>query len=553
MPPEHPTRPGSAPRVRGVARVVRRWFGCVLAMLAGLAAVVPSVSGQSPLADPNLTDPVVPGGFMRLDFVPRYSSWNSRYGPQGDVEPLGADLTRPDAASLFPGIASLEQSLRAMTGSSTDFTPVLGPIASRVSKQVTRLEFGARLGVFNWLTLGVMMPIVKARAPVDVAFRPDTAGGNLGLSPVIGGGDAVSALLTALADAVGAAQARAASLCDANPGGADCADATALSQRVGAFTNETSNAYNASPFFPLEGSAAAAALTNALDSLNQDLTGVGLAAIQQTFTFPTERIDASTFAQIPSNPAAGIRGSGLESVEGLWQMGDVEVSAMVRLLDGEVRDSGAFDPRIAWKLAGGVLVRLGTGQPADPDVFFSVGSGDGQTDIEGRVYGALQLGGHFEVRSMARYGTQKSTTRIRRVVAPGVILAPYASRQSVRWTPASYFGLQLSPRLHLTDQLSASLDYDYFRKGADSYEAAAAGSGGLDVTVLEQNTSMTVQQAGFGLTYATLGTWRQGRTGTPVEMNARLVRTISGTGGLTPKATRFEMGVRLFHRLWGGS
>ncbi len=556
MPSDARTSLGSGPSTGAVRRPLRGWAGALVVTLLGLGAHTSAVSAQSPLTLPTLTDPIVPGGYLRLDFVPRFSTWDSRYEPGGSVQQLGTDLTSANAASLFPGVATLEQSLQALTGSSTPFSGILGPVDGRVSKQITRLEFGGRVGVFDWLTLGVMVPWVRMQAPVDVAFRPDTVNGNLGLNPAAGGNASVSAFVTDLSNAYSAAQAQATSLCDADPTSAQCGDAVALAQRVGTFADETASAYGASSFFPLDGSTAATDLTAALDALNQDLVGAGLTAVPSTFTFPTERVDASTFSQISANPAGSIRGTALEPVEGLWGVGDIELSATVRLLSGEVRDSGATEPKVAWEVAGGALVRLGTGSPPDPDIFFDVGRGDGQNDLEGRVYVALRLGSHLEVRSAARYGDQRSTTLVRRVAPPTQILAPYSSRALVRWSPTSYFAVQVSPRLHLTDQLALSFDYDYYTKGEDSYALAdptAADAQALDPSLLAVGSGMTVHQEGFGLTYSTLRTWRQGRTGRPAEANIRLVRTVSGTGGTVPKATRFEMGVRVFQRLWGGS
>jgi len=556
-----PFDPGTSPRFTpsraGFAPLVGIRLGLLGIVLVLLATAPAGLSGQSPLNAAALTDPVVPKGYLRLDFVPRYSTWDTRYTPTGDVEPLGADLTSDNAASLFPGISTLEQNLRALTGSTTGFPSVLGPVAGRVSKQMTRMEFGARVGIFGWLTLGAMVPVTRVRVPVDIAFRPDTLNGNVGLSPAITGSGAVSELETQLANAADAARARATNLCDADPSSTQCADAMALSARAAAFTSATAGAYTASAFFPLDSSAAATALTAALDALNQDLVAAGLTAVSATFTFPTARVDESTFAQLSATPGTGIRSTALEPLDGLWRMGDVELSAIVRLLDGEVRDSGAISPRLAWELAGGVLVRLGTGQPADPEILFDVGSGDGQTDVEGRLFAALQVGHHVAVRSEAHYGVQKSTTQVRRVVAPTVVLAPYSSRHTVRWSPGSYFSIQVSPRLYLTEQLALSFDYDYFNKGADTYALAdppsLSSASPPDVSVLGQGSSTTVHQAGVGLTYATLRTWREGHTGTPVEMNARLIRVIGGTSGWMPKATRFEIGVRVFHRMWGGS
>ncbi len=540
---------------RASAAPVRRLHERARAAVAAVAlAVALGGFGGAPLSGQSLVDPILPGGMVGLGIVPSHSTWSSIYGPDG-VQPLGADLTSTNAATLFPGITTLEQNLRSLTGSPTGFPSILGPVSSSVSKGVDRLEFRARLGVFNWLTLGVMLPMVRSRIPIDTYYQPDSLQANIGVSPAVTGNDGVSTLVTQLGDAASAATDRANTLCTANPSGADCSSATALAQRVTRFENATQSAYYSSPFFPREGSAAATALTHALAALNQDLRGAGLDSVPAAFVFAAGAVTADEFNQIPGNPSAGIRATPLKTVDGLWQMGDVELTAMIRLLKGEVRDSGAANPRFSWELAGGGLIRLGTGHPANPDVLFDVGSGDGQTDFEGRLYGALRVGSHIGLRSTARYGIQRSVVQLRRVTPPGRVLAPYSSLQAVRWSPGSYLYLQVSPRWYLSQGFSLTFDYDYYTKGADGYATLTTSQGSapaLDASVLEQQTAMTLQQVGFGLTYSSLRGARSESGVLPVEFDARFIQAIGGSGR-APQANRFQIALRAFHRLWGGS
>ena len=69
-----------------------------------------------------------------------------------------------------------------------------------------------------------------------------------------------------------------------------------------------------------------------------------------------------------------------------------KVSALAHILDGEVRDSGAVAPRMSHSLAGGLMVRLGTGSVDQQDVFLDLGTGDGQMDIEARLLAFVGLG-----------------------------------------------------------------------------------------------------------------------------------------------------------------
>ncbi len=506
-----------------------------------------------PLRAQSLVDPILPSGTLGLNVLPSYTTWSAWYGPQG-LQPLGAELTSANAASLFPGVSTLEQDLRGLTGSATGFPSILGPVAARVSEAVDRVELGARLGVFDWLTVGFTVPFVRNQTPIDVYFRSDTVDGNIGLSPI--GNAGVASLLSGLTGAAAAARSRATSVCSGSPGTSACTSATALAQRVSSFAEQAHSAYYASPFFPLQGSLAATALTNALSSLNQDLAGAGLAPVQVPFVFSSQRLDSATFNQLPANASAGILTSPLQTVDGLWQLGDIEVSAMARLLHGEVRDSGASQPLVAWELAGGGLVRLGTGHAPNPSVLYDVGSGDGLTTLEARVYGSLRFGRHFEVRSAAQYGAPRSGVQLRRVAPPGTLLAPYSSVEPVRWSPGTYLNVEVSPRWYLTQGLSLTLDYDAYAKAADHYTAVPTSQGGdstLDVSVLDRETAMSLRTVGFGLTYSTLQAARAGRTWLPTELDARFIQAIGGSGGRAPRIQEFQLAAHVYARLWGGS
>jgi len=503
-----------------------------------------------------MLDPLVPKGWVQLEVTPTFSSWAQRYGVSAsggtEVQPLGADLTDPDGTGPFAGMSSLQSSLAALTGQS-GFTPRLGALSGAVSKNATRVEAGARLGLFDWLTLGVMVPYVKTRTAIDVAFRADSAGANLGVSPTMTNAAAVSGLLGALGNAASAAQANADAAC---AGGASvaCSAAQDLLQRVSSFSTNLRQAYYATPFFPRDSSAMATALSASLASLDGDLTAAGLSPVGQPLVFATDVVDQATLQSLLTEPAAGIQGSSLQTVTGIWTLGDVELTADVRLLQGEVRDSGSSTPRLAWSLTGGALVRLGTGQRGNPDIFLDVGSGDGQTDLEGHVAASLRLGSHLGLQGGFRYGKQRPTVLLRRVAPPGEILAPAVSLRSVKWSPGDYTDLEVSPRFNLTPALGLAFDYRRFHKAADHYALTSNALQDVypvDAAVLDRQTEVWLTEAAVGLRYNTTALLREGRPGMPLELGLRVIWAAGGAGGQVPKATRGELTVTLFHRLWG--
>jgi hypothetical protein len=521
--------------------------GPVAAVLL-LALPVPAL-GQA------LADPLVPAGRLRLDFAPSYTMWDARYGLKEDgtsvLEPLGADLTDPLGVSLFPGIQTLQESLASLAGFDA-YQPHLGATHGRISLEVKRIDVGFRVGIFDWLTVGATAPFVKSETALDFAFQPDTLNPDLGRNPALAGTGSATSFLAGLESASLAADAYATSVCGGS--GGDCGAAQALASRTADFWAQMRAAYFASPFFPLSSSPVAGGLLTALDLLNADLSAAGLAPVGVPLAFATDALAPEDLATLSADPPAGIQGSPLEGFEGLWELGDVELTADVRLLQGEVRDSGAAAPRLSYALVGGALVRLGTGKVDDPAVFFDVGSGDGQTDIEGHLHGALGVGRRLAMRLGFRYGIQNARTLVRRVARHEVALPPVSSSRWVRWSPGAYVLLDVSPRLHLTDEVSLAFDYRRWHKGEDTYELFGPEPEGLapvDVGDLGIESEMTLQQLGFGLRYSTLSTWRAGEAGHPIEAGMRLLHTLAGSGGRTPKITRVEFSVSLFRRLWG--
>lgn len=519
-----------------------------------LALLISALSGPGIVAQV-LDDALVPGGRVRLQMFPSYTRWDSRFGrtDMGETarEELGEDLTTSSAETLFPGSASLTTAIASLSGM-PGYSPVLGETLGRVTKDVTRVDFGVHIGVFDWLTVGAVLPWLRTRTNVDVAFRPDTVGGDLGLNPVATDPTAVSAFLAAVSDAQADAAAYASQACASSPGSPTCMDAQALADRTSAFHSSAQTAYDATAFFPIEGSATATSLSQATSTLDADLVAAGLAGIGVPMAFATQWVEPEQFASISSTPGFGVEGAPLGSVRSVWSAGDVEVSASVRLLEGAVRDSAAAPPRLTYRIIGTALGRLPTGEADDPDVFLDVGWGDGQTDLEGRLLAQLTIGNHLGIQGAARYGVQMSRTLVRRVAPPEMVLAPSSSRHLVEWSPGSYFGVEVAPVFRLTGELSLAGEYRLFRKGRDSYELTGTSVGApVDPVVLELESGTTLHEVGGTLRYDTRARWLAEGSPSPLQLHMRVVRAVAGRGGQTPVTTRVEFGVRVFRRFWG--
>ncbi len=553
-----PVRPSLRPHPAGPVRGSRRGPGQLVGVVTVLGAVLLLVAlgteeaaGQTYSSEP-LFGPLVPAGHVRFGFDPIFASWDRRFGVDADgneaLEYLSDDLTSGFGTNLFPGTATLRSGFEAVTGGST-IPLALGTTRASITKNITRLELGAHVGIFDWLTVGAMMPWVRTRTALDVLYDP-AVNPTLGLNPTLEDPDAVTGYLTSLSDTEASAALRSETICGPDPTSSGCASAQAIAQRASDFAGATTQMYMASAFFLLANSSAAVAFREAQEAFVAELSEAGVSAPGDP-VFSGTPVDRELFFDLPTRGDVGLVGSNLGDVNSLWTTGDMEVEAVVRVLEGEQRDSGAVHPRLAWTLAGGARVRLGTGISEDPDVFLDVGTGDGQMDMEGFAYGALRVGRWLALRASGRYGVQGSTTVERRVAPPETVLAPASSRAVLTWTPGDYLDVIVSPRIHVTETLAVAVDYRRFHKGSDRFELGN-GVEGLDPTVLELESEHTAQEVAVGLRYATRALWARGETGSPFQASARLLWTPSGLGGQTPETRRVEVGIRLFRRLWGG-
>ncbi len=503
-----------------------------------------------------LDDALVPRGRARFELSPVFTSWESRFGrtPTGATgrEPLGQDLTTASAETLFPGAESLRAAVEAMSGT-TGYSAVLGETQARVTKDITRIEFGGHVGVFDWLTIGAVLPWTRTRSSVDVAFRPDTIAGDLGHNPTATGSSGVTSFLQALSSAESAAQTNATQVCGTAPGSGSCTSAQALAARTAAFRGSAATAYGASAFFPRSGSATATALSQAVTALSADLIAAGLGGIAIPMAFATQAISESDYWSLPAGAGTGIQGEPLGSVKGLWHAGDMEVSATVRLLESGGAAADGTPPGFTYRLLGTVLGRLPTGLSDSADVFLDVATGDGQSDIEGRLLGQVTIGRRLGMNVGARYGVQLPRTLVVRVAPPETVVAAYSTRQVVEWSPGAYFGLEVAPVWRLSDELSVAGEYRVFRKYRDDYALTGASVGApVDPTVLEIESGVTLHEVGGTMRFDTMARWL-GEGARPIQAHLRIVHAVAGAGGQTPVTTQVEFGVSLFRRLWGPS
>jgi hypothetical protein len=490
---------------------------------------------------------LAPGGHLRFEVAPDLHFWGERFGfqpgqppPHEPIEPLGYDLENEPLLD----ITRLEARLSEAIGPTA---LALGSVRAQVWRERNEIALGAAVGVFDWLTLGVSVPLVQPRTEITFDFRARAAeGANLGLAPSL---NEIVSFRADLQNSASELDERRAQECPDGPG---CAALTDLADRFGDFAASLSAAYE-EPLFVSAGSAAAVTLQSELASFRgeaeQLAPGVEMpvAAPVAATLLTEEELEGLLTAPPPGiallNP--------LDTHMLPWELGDVEVTGALRILQGAVRDSASAPARFRWLVGATGLVRLPTGTADHPDIPLDQGGGDGQLDVEVGGFADLRLS-RVGLLLRGLRGMQESTELERRVAPPEQPMAPIATRRLVRWTPGSYLELEAAPRWHLTDELALSAVARRFTKDADEYEEV----GGVDpqlppASVLARETEATLTEVGFGILYSTVESWRAGRARLPLEMRVAARKAIAGSGGATPSGWRLEGRGQVFVRLWG--
>jgi hypothetical protein len=526
----------------------RRPRGTVARLCLGALAfaVVNSITMPLSLAGQDFSEPLISRGRLRLEVNSFFLFAEKRFGQRvegGSLiekgEPLGYDFADMTAgARLFPSLEIQEANLATAAG--LPIAPsVLGETRAVLTKDAVWLPIRVDVGVFDWLTIGGVLPFSRRRAEFATSFLD--GGANVGTRP----GDYPN-FLGAVFTANTALATVANSLCSADPSGSGCGQATSLLAEGREFRQSLNDAYNNHGVFPLTGSATGTALQTRVTALLNAYRSLGVGTFPSAIPLATEVLTEATYLDLVTNPAYGVEGDSLKTWRSPWELGDTELYANARLWGiGQERGPDASQPTIRAEIGAGVLIRLGAGRTDSPRNFIDTGSGNGQNDIEVSAFGTLNLGGRLGVVGDVLYGKQRPVRVFKRIAAPDRIFAPSSTEAIVRWDPGDYAQFRLSPRVYLTEEVAITFDFRYLKKQSDRY-SLDEGVTAPDPTVLELETKATLLGIGGGVVYSTVLSGR----GRPIEARFLFHRAVSGSGGATPKTSRFEIGLRFYRGLW---
>ena len=548
--------PGSSPwraalssltRFRGAAtqpsaerpdQPLHRTVSPAVAALCALAASSAAVA-QEPYS------PLVPRGTLRLDARGLYVSYAD--------ERLTSALSGPAGAGGFPFLARTESAVASMIGEPWNLT--LGSMQTVAERSSARVPIALDVGVFDWLTVGAVVPLAGSDAEFSLHFSADSVAANAGFNPVLDGEVPVTIFMNGLQSAIADYGAYRDATCEMDPSSPECAGATRVLQEASDFEGSASLLYG-EMFAPLASSAAGEALQARLAVLSEAFAAAGVTS-PGTIPLSTTPVTFEDLQSFVTDPRYGIASSqGLAKWRSVWQLGDVELHA-----DARLAEAGGTESSYRVVAGAGATVRLPTGSQADPANFLATGSGDAQWDVELRGWMNGRWPRGFGMWADLRYGVQVGGGSERRVFDPAAPFAPLSTQAQLDWDPGDYQIVELSPWFRISEGLSALAGYRLFRKGEDSFAlrpqvdpdpAAAPPAPPPDPSVLVPGTGYSASHLLLGMVYNRAAADQGGISGAPLEIRVVYRQVVGGSDSDIPREASLEVGFRLFRRIWGG-
>jgi hypothetical protein len=497
-------------------------------------------------------------GTLRIGLTGHLQDYDRRFARAGDgtIEPLGADFANVDVIRL-PGGLEMEERIRTLVGIPVALT--LGDLDVRMRGRVERVPMSLELGVLPRLAVGLMVPIVRTRSTVVIGPAIGT-GGTVGLNPAL----TISAALaqnTALSNAFAAAsqQLRARIQQCAGSADPDCApinqnpaEAEAFAQMADLFRQNFDAVYLQGPVVPVTTSPGDQAVIGRITGFRTQFEAYGVGALAAA---PERPIGAAPMATqdlqtLVTSPIFGIIADRLATVE-RTSIGDIETSARLLVID-------AIDPAgnrpLGLRLLIGGLVRFGTGSPEVVTNLVDIGTGDGQTDLEGSAVLDAVFGRRVALTARVRHTRQLEHELLMRVPEfAGQPFVPATRVALVQRDLGDVTTFEALPRIALHEWIAIAGYYAVRRKGTDRHTVGPAELDGptFESGPLDVGTAFTERRSGLGVAVSNLAAYRRGRARFPYEISYLHSRTRRATGGLVPLASEERLQVKIYTGIWG--
>ncbi len=505
-----------------------------------ITAIALAAAAAPPVAEAQIAPIGVPQGVVRVELDGRMDIWDTQY-LDGTRVSLGADLMSSALGrSILPFLADADSRLERITGIA-GYGLDLGLLASDVQRDESRGYFGLSLGLTRAVTVFGRLPLVRSRAQSSIALDPSDA--DAGLNP--GADESVfftqlNGALSTLNTNINNGSYSGATLALAQ---ATLVSGTELSDDLFAVLSDPGSS---SPFVPTGSSAAGAAILSRIAALQTTLANnLGVPGFVESPTLPADAITRDEFIALLNDTSGPV---GLRTANTTVTFrGDAETGVALTLVDRWDRENRRGGLRAAVQ----GLVRYPTGSVPRANRLFLVGTGDGQTDIEGRA--TVDLGaGAVGVRLEADYNRQLAADIETRVTAPSLPLNGLGFISTVHNDPGDITTLAARPFFRLAPSFAIQGTVLHWSRGADqvTYATEADSIPGVDAGVLETDTKASATVLGLGVTYANPGQLRPGGSGLPVEAGWSYQRVVSASGGRVPNQHGFAAWLRIYFGLF---
>ncbi len=482
----------------------------------------------------------VPVGVVRVELEGTIDIWDSRYR-NGTREPLGTDLSSSALGSnLLAPLSDADARIGRIIGVSA-YHLNLGTLTTDAQADQSHGFFGMGLGVTRWLTVFGRIPLVRSR--VQTAIALDGTTGDAGVNP---GETSEAGFFQELDGALATLSSRiAAGDYDADPttkalAQSTLASGTALREDLFGLLSDPATA---SPFVPTAASMAGTAVSTRVTDLQSVLAGtLGVSGFTAAPALPADAATTTDLLDYVHDPI------GLRTGESkVTFRGDAEVGAAITLLDHW--DQGTHRGGLRAALQG--LMRFPTGSVARSDRLLTLGTGDGQTDLEVRMTADLGAGS-WGMRLEGGYNRQLAADYLLRVAPP---TQPFPSADLltiVRRDPGDVVDLAVRPFVRLAQTFAIQGSVRHWSRGADAvtYPAAEDSIPGVAAGVLAEETKASATVLGIGLTYSNLGGLRPGGDGLPVDAGWSYERVVRAGGGRVPNRHTMRAMFRVYFGLF---
>ncbi|HTI62960.1 MAG TPA: hypothetical protein VL524_05580 [Gemmatimonadaceae bacterium] len=458
----------------------------------------------------------------------------------------------------LPLLAPAETAIRTLTNS-PNFLITAGKLVSIANSRVLTVPLIVQYGVTSRLTVGFVVPLVETRSLVDVRLNPLPGFANVGPNPALAE-EQLRVPSAALVNSLRAASSdleKKLTACQATPTDPACAsllgqraEAEALVQSGDAFAAAIEQLYGTNPdhpgqpFVPLAGSLVQGSI---------DFQIQRIAARFQSY-LGSDVITGSVTGAVgaPANAALQslLTAAGRDTIAPIDRssIGDISIGATYQLVN---TFSDSMSTR-GYRLALNGTFRLGTGEPADRNRLFDVGTGYGQNGVEIGAAADVQLGRRFSGTALASYALQLGTVNVGRVPTTANALLPLTSPTPGTFSAGNVLQATVKPRIRIAGFLAIHGLYTLTHVAADQYTLgpAVTDSSGNVLSVAPAApfglAAATTHQLGFGFSYSTIASGDARPIRLPFELSFNHLETIAASGGPVPKTFRDQLSVRVY-------